>query len=104
MTEVKSFDAVVLSVADEMFTKNNGRPYVRCTVQFKSGPLAGKTYFANRTLGVGSSGNENKPVSVGQNVRCLLNIVETDGVKRPFFEISTSMVDKTEDIMGLLGA
>lgn len=100
MATNQSFDAVITSISEEVFPKSNGKQYLRCEVEFKSGTLAGKKYFAQRTLG------ENKAeIAVGQNVKVLLNVVENDGVKRPFFEISTSRVDSAEDIMAaLLGA
>lgn len=104
MTEEKSFDAVVLTVGDELLTKSNGRPYVRCKVEFKSGPLVGKSYFAQRTLGISSkTGEEAKPVVEGQQVKCLLNFAVINGVKSPFFEITTSTVTSKEEIMDLLG-
>jgi hypothetical protein len=99
MNTNQTFDAVVLTVSDEAFPKSNGKFFTRCTVEFKSGPLAGKRYFAQRTLG------ESKAiVNVGQSVKCILSYAEQDGVKRPFFEISTSMVDSVDDIMSLLSA
>ena len=97
MSNTQSFDAVITLINDEIKSKSNGKQYLQCEVEFKEGRLAGKKYFAQRTLG------ENKAsVSVGQSVKCILNVVETDGVKRPFFEISTSRVDSAEDIMALL--
>lgn len=99
MAENQSFDATITLIQDEVKTKSNGKQYVTCEVAFKSGPLVGKTYFAQRTLG------ENKAsVSVGQDVKVLLNVaVDKDGIKRPFFEVSTSRVDSADDIMSALG-
>jgi hypothetical protein len=96
----QSFTATILDINPEVFPKSNGKQYLRCEIEFTDGPLTGKKYFAQRTLG------ENKAaISVGQSVRAILNIVTDDnGVKRPFFELSTSRVDSAEDIMALLGA
>ena len=95
----KVFGARIVSILDEVKTKSNGKQYLTATVEFTDGPLVGKTYFAQRTLG------ENKAsIAVGQNVRAILEIVERDGVKRPFFEISTSIVDDADSLMALLGA
>jgi hypothetical protein len=99
MATAQSFQAEILRIEEEVFTKSNGNQYMRCEVSFKSGPLTGKSYFAQRTLG------DNKAsISVGQNVACILNVVtDKDGVKRPFFEISTSRVDSAESILDALG-
>lgn len=99
MANAQTFDATITLIQDEVKTKSNGKQYSVCEVSFTSGPLTGKNYFAQRTLG------ENKAsVSVGQNVKVILNVVTDDaGVKRPFFEISTSRVDAAEDIMAALG-
>lgn len=99
MEKNQSYNAVIVNISEEAKTKSNGKFYTLCTVKFTDGPLENKTYFAQRTLG------ENKAlVSVGQNVKAILNIVTDDkGVKRPFFEISTSSVDNAEDIMAALG-
>jgi len=94
----KVFGAKLVSILEEVKTKSNGKQYLTATVEFTDGPLVGKTYFAQRTLG------ENKSaIAVGQNVRAILEIVERDGVKRPFFEISTSIVDDADSLMALLG-
>lgn len=99
MATNQSFDATIVTINEEIKTKSNGKQYLTCEVSFNNGPLAGKCYFAQRTLG------ENKAeVSVGQDVRVLLNVVtDADGKKRPFFEVSTSRVDAAEDIMAALG-
>ena len=99
MATNQSFDATIVLIEEEIFSKSNGKQYLRCEVAFKSGPLVGKKYFAQRTLG------ENKAeISVGQDVKVLLNVVtDKDGVKRPFFEVSTSRVDSADDIMAALG-
>lgn len=96
---VQSFDATILSISDEARTKSNGKQWISCEVEFKSGALTGKKFFANRTLGPNKA-----EISVGQNVQVLLSFSERDGVKRPFFEISTSRVTSAEEIMELLGA
>ena len=94
------FDAVINSISDEVHVKSNGREFLRCVVTFKSGPLVGKSYHAQRTLG------ENKaPISVGQNVQCLMNVVDSPEGKRLFFEISTgAKVDDANELLALLGA
>jgi uncharacterized OB-fold protein len=98
-TTAPMYNASIVSISDDVKTKSNGKQYLTAVVKFTDGPLSNKTYFAQRTLG------ENKAaIHVGQSVKAVLNIVEDDkGVKRPFFEISTSRVDSAEDIMASLG-
>jgi uncharacterized OB-fold protein len=93
------YNAVITEISEEVKTKSNGKQYLTAIVRFADGPLVGKTYFAQRTLG------ENKAsVNVGQSVKAVLNLVTDDqGVKRPFFEISTSKVDDASSIMAALG-
>lgn len=93
-----SFDAIILNIQDEARPKSNGKFYQLCQVEFTSGKLAGKKYFAQRTLG------ENKSaITVGQSIKAIMQIVTDDaGVQRPFFEISTSQVDSAEDILSAL--
>lgn len=92
-----AFNAEIISIGEEVHTKSNTKQFLRAVVRFTDGPLVGKTYFANRTLG-----EKKASISVGQKVRCILEVVERDGVKRPFFEISTSVVDDADAIMALL--
>lgn len=93
------YNAVITSISDDVKTKSNGKQYLTTVVKFTDGPLTNKTYFAQRTLGESKAS-----VSVGQNVKAILNIVEDEqGVKRPFFEVSTSMVDDASSIMAALG-
>ena len=96
---VQSFDAIILTIDDVPRPKSNTKEFLLCEGEFKSGALLGKTFFANRTLGPNKT-----EISVGQNVQVLLSFSERDGVKRPFFEISTSRVASAEEIMDLLGA
>lgn len=93
--ENKTFKASILSIADDIRTKSNNKQFLLCTVQFKDGPLTGKSYFAQRTLG-GSKAN----ITVGQDVTCYMTVVDNN----PFFEISTgSQVTDKADIIAALG-
>lgn len=93
------YNAQIASISEEVKTKSNGKQYLTAVVKFSDGPLVGKTYFAQRTLGESKAS-----IHVGQSIKAVLNIVTDDaGVKRPFFEISTSMVDSADDIMASLG-
>lgn len=105
--ETKAFRANIVSINEEIQTKKNGKEYLTCRVQFTNGPLTGKVYFANRTLG-----DEKNEISVGQDVLTYLTVVENkeidaEGnekiVPRPFFEISTSIVDDADELVALLG-
>ena len=98
MSTITAFDAIITKIGEEARPKSNGKFYQLCEVRFTSGKLSGKTYFAQRTLG------ENKSaVTVGQNIRAILQIVKgEDGKDRPFFEISTSTVDSSDDILSAL--
>lgn len=96
--ENKSFKATITRIMDEVKTKSNGKQFMTAFVKFSDGPLAGKEYFAQRTLGEGKT-----EIKVGQDVRCMLSVVDDNGTKRPFFEISTSQVDSAEDILAALG-
>jgi uncharacterized OB-fold protein len=93
------YNAQIASISEEVKTKSNGKQYLTAVVKFSDGPLVGKTYFAQRTLGESKAA-----IHVGQSVKAVLNIVtDEQGVKRPFFEISTSMVDDASSIMAALG-
>lgn len=98
---MNAIKAVIETISDVVKTKSNGRNYLVCTVRFTEGKLAGKTYFAQRTLG------ENKsPISIGQNVQCMPTFVKDDvtGKTTPFFEISTGVsVNSADEIMAALG-
>lgn len=100
MANNQIFDAVINSISDEVGVKRNGNEFLRCVVTFKSGPLVGKTYHAQRTLKEGKS-----TIRVDQDVKVIMNIVTDDeGKSRPFFEISTGVpVDSADDLMALLG-
>lgn len=89
-----SFKATIVTISDDVRTKSNGKEYLLTTVKFVGGKLAGKTYFAQRTLGDGKSN-----IVVGQDVLCYLSVVDN----KPFFEISTgASVDSADDIMNAL--
>jgi uncharacterized OB-fold protein len=92
------YSASIVSISEEVKTKSNGKQYLTAVVKFTDGPLANKTYFAQRTLGESKAA-----IHVGQSIKAVLNVVDDNGVKRPFFEISTSMVDSADDIMAALG-
>jgi hypothetical protein len=96
----KQFEAQVVTVSDVVKTKKNSiSTFNVCTVKFLEGKLAGKQYFAQRTL-TDKNGNKKSPVNVGQKVTVYLSVVEN----LPFFEIGTGggSVDSAEDIMALL--
>jgi hypothetical protein len=91
--------AIIKSISEEVKTKSNKKQFLVCTVEFTEGKFAGKTFFAQRTLG------ENKSaISVGQSVNCMPTIVKAeDGTERPFFEISTgTTVTDANEILALL--
>lgn len=92
--------AIIKTISEEIKTKQgNGKQYLVCTVEFTEGKFAGKTFFAQRTLG------ENKSaISVGQSVNCMPTIFkDADGNERPFFEISTGVtVTDANEILALL--
>ena len=93
------YNAIITSISDEVKSKTNGKQYLTTIVKFTDGPLSNKTYFAQRTLGESKAA-----IKVGQNVKAILNVVlDEQGVKRPFFEISTSLVDDASSIMAALG-
>lgn len=92
--------ATIVRIYEDERTKSNGKMFLLTEVKFTEGALAGKTYFAQRTLG------ENKAlISVGQDVTCYLNLVKDDstGKVSPFFEIRTGTTDSPESILGALG-
>jgi hypothetical protein len=95
----QSFSATIVSINAEVKEKSNGKQYLNARVKFTEGALKEKTYFAQRTLG------ENKAsIAVGQEVRCILNLVTNeDGTQLPFFEISTSIVSNQNEILAALG-
>lgn len=93
------YSATITKISDTVGTKSNGKQFLLAEVRFTDGPLTGKTYFAQRTLGESKAA-----IHVGQDIKAILNIVTNEqGVKRPFFEISTSSVDSAEEIMAALG-
>ena len=104
-TEVLTYSATIETVSDEIKAKSNGREYVTCKVLFNEGPLTGKTYFAQRTLGIDQYGRQKSMVTVGQNVNCIANKgVDAEGNTRAYFEISTGTpVTDSSEILALLG-
>ena len=101
MEQSMFFHGTVVTVNDKEMSKSNGKLYKLVEVLFSDGPLAGKTYTAQRTIG------ENKAeVTLGQNVRCYVSTVKDPetGKTRAFFEVSTSKVDiSPDDVVALLG-
>jgi hypothetical protein len=93
----QSFSATIVSINAEVKTKSNGNQYLKALVKFTEGALKDKIYHAQRTLG------ENKSsIAEGQEVRCILNVVNNeDGTQSPFFEIST--VNNQNEILAALG-
>lgn len=93
------YNATITSISEEVKSKSNGKQYLTTVVRFSDGPLANKTYYAQRTLGESKAS-----IHVGQNIKAILNIgVDEEGVKRPYFEVSTSLVDDASSIMAALG-
>ena len=101
--ELPAQKAEITTIGQEVKTRitlKGERQYVICTVTFLEGKLEGKKFFAQRTLG------ENKnPIEIGQEVYCYPRVVETDGKRTVFFEISTQTadVDSVDDILEALG-
>lgn len=98
-TATQSFNASIVEIYSDVRPKSNGKSFLLTRVRFSDGPLAGKVYFAQRTLG------ENKAsISVGQSIKAIMNVAPNEkGVNVPYFEISTSTVDSADDIMAALG-
>lgn len=98
--------AIVVTVGTEVKTKSNGTSkFVKCTVKHIDSPIAGKTFFANRTvLSTDPQTGETKEkanVTVGQEVLCYNRVVEG----QLYSEISTqSQVDDLGDILALVNA
>jgi hypothetical protein len=91
----KTFKAEIVSVSDVVKTKSNGKQYAVAVVRFTEGPIRGKEYFAQRTLGADKSN-----IRVGQSVTCYMSVANGN----PFFEISTGAnVCDTDELKGLLG-
>lgn len=90
------FKAEILTIADDVRTKSNGKQYLVCTVKFSEGPLKDMPYFAQRTLG-----EKKAAISVGQTINAIMSI---DSEGNPWFEISTgSQVASKEEILAALG-
>lgn len=90
-----------------MKTRQDGSkaPYHLVSVEFTEGSLAGKSTLAQRSL-VNRDGVVKEPVVVGQQCFVTLVSVLTDpqtGVKRPFFEVSTTSNASTEDLLAEFG-
>lgn len=100
MSNNKTFKAEILTINDEVRTKNLKEgltgSYLLCTVKFLEGGAKGKEYFAQRTLKTGKA-----PIHVGQEVTLYMTL-GTNG--NPFFEISTGgNVCDTDELKNLLG-
>jgi len=98
--------AEIISIGDEALQKVNGVEYLRCEVRYTAGKLAGKTFFANRTLG-----EDKAPIEVGMPVRVYFRFAKKkaefvkEGEANPilmFGEISTSTVDNPQEMLDLL--
>jgi hypothetical protein len=100
------YGAIIETISDEVkIKKGSGREYVVCTVLFNEGPLEGKTYFAQRTLGIDEKGRQKTMVTIGQKVTCIANKgADAEGNTRPYFEIGTgTTVTDADEILALLG-
>jgi hypothetical protein len=88
------FKAEILTIADDVRSKINGKQFLLGTVKFKEGPLKDMTYFAQRTLG-----EKKAAIRVGQEINAIMSIVDNN----PFFEISTgsSVTDKGQLLAAL---
>lgn len=98
--------AEILTIGDEPLTRKTqegDREYLRCTVRFTEGALAGEEFFANRTLG-----EEKAEISEGQRVTVYIKFMQ----KKPEFlkknerndvlmfgEISTSTVSSAANML-----
>lgn len=89
----------VTSVGEVLKTKENGATFVVCTVMHSDGPLAGKTYFAQRTL-KNKDGVEKTPVQVGEEVQLYSQVV--DGAQGRNIFTSISKGNNVDDLAGLL--
>lgn len=93
---------IVKSVSTEVKTKENGATFVVCTVLHTSGPLKGKTHFAQRTL-KNKEGVEKSNVAVGDEVQ-LYSQIPDDG-KNIFTSISKgNNVDDISELLALANA
>lgn len=90
-------NGTVLTVSSEVKTKSSGATFVVCTVMHKDGALAGKSYFAQRTL-TNAEGVSKENVKVGDSVQ-LYNSISDDG-RNIFTSISKGA--QVDDIAGLL--
>lgn len=88
----------VLTVGTEVKTKSNGGTFVVCTVMHKDGALAGKKFFAQRTL-TNKDGVAKENVKVGDEVT-LYNEISADN--RNILS-SISKGNNVDDIAELLG-
>jgi hypothetical protein len=90
--------AIVATVSDEVRTKENGATFVKCTVKHIDGPLAGKTFFANRTL-KNAQGEEKSTVKPGDEILCYNRVVDN----QIYSDISTgTAVDNLADLLALV--
>lgn len=103
-------NGVVVTVGTEIKSKSNGvSKFVVCSVQHMDGPLAGKTYWAQRTVVSKNPETgeaiEKEPVVAGQEVLLYNRIQTTDRGTQIFSEISTSAkVDDLGDLLALVNA
>lgn len=102
--------AVVVTVSSEVKNKmKDGAPtgakFVKCTVKHLDGVLAGKTFFANRTIV--SKNQETGELKPKDNVKVGQEVIAHNRVQdgNMFTELSTaSAVDNIEDILALVNA
>ena len=88
-----------------MKTRANGEqsPYALCSAKITEGPLKGKSVWAQRTL-ENRDGIAKDAVAKGDEVFVMVSIVtDAEGVKKPFFEVATSMNATDEEILLALG-
>jgi hypothetical protein len=93
-------NGIIKTVSSNVKTKDNGvSMFVKCTVEHLDGDVAGKIFFANRSIR-NKDGEDRETVEVGQKVK-LFNTVK-DG--KIFTEVSTGVtVDSLESLLAMLG-
>lgn len=108
----REFESIgrVVTVGSEIKTKSNGvSKFVKCTVEHTDGPLAGKTFWANRTL-VSMNQETGEPieksaVEVGQEVTLHNRVEQTAQGTQLFTEIASgARVDSLDTILALVNA
>lgn len=100
---IMTFTGQVVSISDEVKTKNNENrtEYVTCIVEFTDGPAKGHKVFAQRTLG-----NNKRLPNLDESVILHRTIVTDAVTNKPinFFEIQLeSLVISQDSLNDLLG-